>query len=86
MIDARDPLGTRCRFLEQHLKKNARHKHMILLLNKCDLVSERREGLGMLGWVGQSSSLTYLPWPMRNTLACPYHLMNSDDESISLQS
>ncbi|RMZ53379.1 hypothetical protein APUTEX25_004867 [Auxenochlorella protothecoides] len=34
VIDARDPLGTRCRFLEQHLKKNARHKHMILLLNK----------------------------------------------------
>ena len=38
MLDARDPLGTRCRYLEQHLRKNARHKHMLLLLNKCDLV------------------------------------------------
>ena len=38
MLDARDPEGTRCRHLEQHLKKNARHKHMLLLLNKCDLV------------------------------------------------
>ena len=39
VLDARDPLGTRCRHLEQHLKKNARHKHLLLLLNKCDLVS-----------------------------------------------
>jgi hypothetical protein len=41
VLDARDPNGTRCRHLEQHLKRNARHKHMLLLLNKCDLVSER---------------------------------------------
>lgn len=39
VLDARDPLGTRCGFLETHLRANARHKHVILLLNKCDLVS-----------------------------------------------
>ena len=39
MLDARAPLGTRCKHLEQHLRKNAQHKHMLLLLNKCDLVS-----------------------------------------------
>ena len=40
VLDARDPLGTRCRHLEHHLKKDAmkRHKHVILLLNKVDLV------------------------------------------------
>ncbi|KAK9809113.1 hypothetical protein WJX72_009508 [[Myrmecia] bisecta] len=38
VLDARDPIGTRCKSLEQHLRKNARHKHMLLLLNKCDLV------------------------------------------------
>ncbi|KAF6258820.1 NUC091 domain-containing protein [Scenedesmus sp. NREL 46B-D3] len=38
VLDARDPEGTRCRFLEQHIRKNARHKHLLLLLNKCDLV------------------------------------------------
>lgn len=38
VLDARDPLGTRCRHLEHHLRKNARHKHLLLLLNKCDLV------------------------------------------------
>ena len=42
VLDARDPNGTRCRHLEQHLKKNARHKHLLLLLNKCDLVSAPR--------------------------------------------
>ncbi|KAI4322921.1 hypothetical protein L6164_022571 [Bauhinia variegata] len=38
VLDARDPQGTRCYHLEKHLKENYKHKHMILLLNKCDLV------------------------------------------------
>ncbi|KMZ62911.1 Nucleolar GTP-binding protein 2, putative, expressed [Zostera marina] len=38
VLDARDPLGTRCYHLEKHLKQNCKHKHMVLLLNKCDLV------------------------------------------------
>ena len=38
MLDARDPNGTRCRHLEAHLRKNLKHKHLILLLNKVDLV------------------------------------------------
>jgi hypothetical protein len=39
VLDARDPMGTRCKFIEQHIRKNSRHKHLLLLLNKCDLVS-----------------------------------------------
>ena len=38
VLDARDPLGTRCRSVEAYLKKEAPHKHLIFLLNKCDLV------------------------------------------------
>lgn len=38
VLDARDPLGTRCYHLEKHLKEHCKHKHMVLLLNKCDLV------------------------------------------------
>ncbi|TYJ39000.1 hypothetical protein E1A91_A04G034600v1 [Gossypium mustelinum] len=38
VLDARDPQGTRCHHLERHLKEHCSHKHMILLLNKCDLV------------------------------------------------
>ena len=41
VLDARDPMGTRCFHLERHIRKNLRHKHLILLLNKCDLVRFR---------------------------------------------
>lgn len=37
-LDARDPLGTRCESVEQYIKKEAAHKHLIFVLNKCDLV------------------------------------------------
>ena len=38
VLDARDPMGTRSQHIERHLAKNASHKHLVLLLNKCDLV------------------------------------------------
>ncbi|KAH0986696.1 hypothetical protein GBA52_013873 [Prunus armeniaca] len=38
VLDARDPQGTRCYHLEKHLKEHCTHKHLVLLLNKCDLV------------------------------------------------
>ncbi len=38
VLDARDPLGTRCRNIEKYVKNEAPHKHFIFVLNKCDLV------------------------------------------------
>ncbi|CAI9103454.1 OLC1v1001936C1 [Oldenlandia corymbosa var. corymbosa] len=38
VLDARDPMGTRCYHVEKHLKENCKHKYMVILLNKCDLV------------------------------------------------
>ena len=38
VIDARDPMGTRCLHLERELKKNRPNKYLVLVLNKCDLV------------------------------------------------
>ena len=38
VLDARDPLGTRSKQVEEYLKKNMRHKHLVFILNKCDLV------------------------------------------------
>lgn len=38
ILDARDPLGTRSYFVENFIKKNAPHKHIVLILNKCDLI------------------------------------------------
>lgn len=38
VLDARDPNGTRCRSIEKHIREEAPHKHLIFVLNKCDLV------------------------------------------------
>jgi nuclear GTP-binding protein len=38
VLDARDPINTRCTYVENFVKKNAPHKHVVLVLNKCDLI------------------------------------------------
>jgi len=38
VLDCRDPMGTRSKHIEEYLKKEKAHKHLILVLNKCDLV------------------------------------------------
>uniref|UniRef100_A0A7S4BJ68 Nucleolar GTP-binding protein 2 n=1 Tax=Chrysotila carterae TaxID=13221 RepID=A0A7S4BJ68_CHRCT len=41
VLDARDPMGTRAPHAEHFIKKEASHKHVVFLLNKCDLVPTR---------------------------------------------
>ncbi|KAF4708424.1 nucleolar gtp-binding protein [Perkinsus olseni] len=38
VIDARDPMGTRCQKLEREIRKTRPNKHIVLILNKCDLI------------------------------------------------
>lgn len=38
VLDSRDPDGTRCRSVEKYVREEAPHKHLIFVLNKCDLV------------------------------------------------
>lgn len=38
VLDARNVPGTRSEHIEKHLQKNAKHKHLIFVVNKCDLV------------------------------------------------
>ena len=38
VIDARNVPGTRCTMVERHLAENAKHKHLVFILNKVDLV------------------------------------------------
>ena len=38
VLDARDPMGTRVKHVEEHLKRNCPNKHLVLVLNKCDLI------------------------------------------------
>lgn len=34
VLDARDPMGTRCKQVEAYLKKEKAHKHLFFVLNK----------------------------------------------------
>lgn len=38
VLDVRDPMGTRCRSVEKHIREEKPHKHLVFLLNKVDLV------------------------------------------------
>lgn len=38
VLDARDPEGTRCRSVEKYIQTEAPHKHLVFVMNKCDLV------------------------------------------------
>ena len=38
VVDVRDPMGTRSAYLENYLKKEKPFKHLVIILNKCDLV------------------------------------------------
>jgi nuclear GTP-binding protein len=52
VLDARDPLGTRCKPVVEYLRKEKAHKHLVYVLNKVDLVPT---------WVTVSWTLTLLP-------------------------
>jgi nuclear GTP-binding protein len=38
IIDARNVPGTRCKMIERHIADHAKHKHLVFVLNKIDLV------------------------------------------------
>lgn len=38
VLDARNPNGTRTKFIEHYLKHKQPNKHLVFILNKCDLV------------------------------------------------
>ncbi|CAI6336024.1 unnamed protein product [Periconia digitata] len=41
VLDARDPVGTRCRSVEKYIREEAPHKHLVFVLNKIDLVPSK---------------------------------------------
>ncbi|KAL8919842.1 MAG: hypothetical protein Q9208_006575 [Pyrenodesmia sp. 3 TL-2023] len=51
VLDARDPLGTRCHSVEKYIREEAPHKHLVFVLNKCDLVPTGVALLALASWV-----------------------------------
>jgi nuclear GTP-binding protein len=68
VLDARDPLGTRCRSVEKYIKEEAPHKHLIFVLNKCDLVPTG---------VAVSQFLVYILSPIPCSIVKSRHLLHS---------
>jgi hypothetical protein len=71
VLDARDPMGTRCKPVVEFLKKEKAHKQLIYVLNKVDLVPT---------WVTVSASdvfafffslLSFPPFPHRGGSSAP---------------
>ncbi|EJT48833.1 hypothetical protein A1Q1_02168 [Trichosporon asahii var. asahii CBS 2479] len=73
VLDARDPLGTRCKPVVEYLRKEKAHKHLVYVLNKVDLVptwvtfsvlhSDKKQiSVGFIGYpnVGKSSIINTL--------------------------
>ncbi|XP_062960775.1 nucleolar GTP-binding protein 2 isoform X2 [Cynocephalus volans] len=70
VLDARDPMGTRSPHIEAYLKKEKPWKHLIFVLNKCDLVptwatlhtDKKQISVGFIGYpnVGKSSVINTL--------------------------
>lgn len=51
VLDARDPLGTKCEQIEEFIKTKGQHKHLIYVLNKVDLVPKNVTA----GWLRELS-------------------------------
>uniref|UniRef100_A0A8C5LWJ9 Nucleolar GTP-binding protein 2 n=1 Tax=Leptobrachium leishanense TaxID=445787 RepID=A0A8C5LWJ9_9ANUR len=70
VLDARDPMGTRSPHIETYIKKEKQWKHLLFVLNKCDLVptwatlhSDKKQiCVGFIGYpnVGKSSVINTL--------------------------
>ncbi|KAF0990674.1 hypothetical protein HZS_1464 [Henneguya salminicola] len=48
VLDARDPEGTRSYYIEKYLRENKAYKHLIFVLNKCDLVPNSKHWMYLL--------------------------------------
>lgn len=55
VLDARDPMGTRCKPVVEYIRKEKAHKHLVYVLNKVDLVPT---------WVTVSTAFSTPPFLM----------------------
>ncbi|MCH0629676.1 hypothetical protein JNB11_06850 [Kocuria palustris] len=70
VIDARDPLGTQCLLVEKYIREECPHKHLIYVLNKCDLVPT---------WVAVSTTFSNLSTNTSGTLFPCFSSFYSND-------
>jgi nuclear GTP-binding protein len=66
VLDARDPEGTRCRSVEKYIQEEAPHKHLVFVLNKCDLVPTSVAVSDLL------SSIQHFLFPIHRSVKAPF--------------
>ncbi|CAN0892200.1 Guanine nucleotide-binding protein-like NSN1 [Linum grandiflorum] len=89
VLDARDPLGTRCADMEKMVMKAGPEKHLVLLLNKIDLVPREavekwlkylREELPAVAFkCSTQEQRSNLGWKSSKKLAKPSNLLQTSD-------
>ncbi|XVF81155.1 hypothetical protein PTKIN_Ptkin15bG0134200 [Pterospermum kingtungense] len=89
VLDARDPLGTRCVDMEKMVMKSGPDKHLVLLLNKIDLVPREavekwlkylREELPAVAFkCSTQEQRSNLGWKSSSTAAKPSNLLQTSD-------
>ena len=85
VLDARDPLGTRCRSVEKYIKEEAPHKHLIFVLNKCDLVPTRVAVSTLLSYTATILPFLYVCVPsLSQDPFCIYVLLTMEGRLLQL--
>ncbi|XVE78066.1 hypothetical protein DITRI_Ditri13aG0114300 [Diplodiscus trichospermus] len=89
VLDARDPLGTRCTDMEKMVMKSGPNKHLVLLLNKIDLVPREavekwlkylREELPAVAFkCSTQEQRSNLGWKSSSKAAKPSNLLQTSD-------
>lgn len=74
VLDARDPLGTRCRSVEKYIRDEAPHKHLLFLLNKCDLVPTSVAVSSIPPFCSPRCNTLCMPWPSQGPVRLSGHL------------
>lgn len=59
VLDARDPVGTKCNQIEEYIKTKAKHKHLMYILNKVDLIPKSNTALWLRTLSKENPCLAY---------------------------
>lgn len=80
VIDARDPVGTRCRSVEKYLREEAPHKHLVFVLNKVDLVPSKVAVSSILFMLHHTPSISQGSIPFHGLILL--HLWEIENDSL----
>ncbi|KAL6338362.1 hypothetical protein AAG906_018733 [Vitis piasezkii] len=80
VLDARDPLGTRCVDMEKMVMRSGPNKHLVLLLNKIEVAQVSQEELPAVAFkCSTQEQRTKLGWRSKSKAAKPSNILQTSD-------